>query len=57
MKKNKKIISLLILMLMIVGVFATDKLSVFAEINSKDFDVNTGWTMSNNIATDFTVLN
>ena len=39
MKKNKKIISLLILMLMIVGVFATDKLSVFAEINDKDFDM------------------
>lgn len=57
MKKNKKIISLLILMLMIVGVFATDKLSVFAEIGQDDFDVNTGWNMSNNIATDFTVKN
>ena len=55
MKKNKKIISLLILMLMIVGVFATDKLSVFAEVNQNDFDVNTGWTMSNDITTEFSV--
>lgn len=57
MKKNKKIISLLILMLMIVGIFATDKLSVFAEIGQKDFDVNTAWTMSNNIGTKYTVKN
>ncbi|MDU5418081.1 SdrD B-like domain-containing protein, partial [Peptoniphilus harei] len=40
---------------MIVGVFATDKLSVFAEINDKDFDVNTDWRMSNDITTEFSV--
>ncbi|MDU1176450.1 MAG: SdrD B-like domain-containing protein, partial [Peptoniphilus harei] len=57
MRKNKKIISLLILMLMIVGVFATDKLSVFAEIGQNDFDVNTGWTMSGDITTGYTVKN
>ncbi|MDU6097908.1 SdrD B-like domain-containing protein, partial [Peptoniphilus harei] len=57
MRKNKKIISLLILMLMIVGVFATDKLSVFAEIGQGDFDVNTGWTMSDDITTEYTVKN
>ena len=57
MRKNKKIISLLILMLMIVGVFATDKLSVFAEVNQNDFDVNTGWTMSGDITTGYTVKN
>ncbi|MFQ8697063.1 MAG: SHIRT domain-containing protein, partial [Peptoniphilus harei] len=57
MRKNKKIISLLILMLMIVGVFATDKLSVFAEVSASDFDVNTGWTMSGDITTGYTVKN
>ena len=42
---------------MIVGVFATDKLSVFAEVSASDFDVNTGWTMSGDITTGYTVKN
>ncbi|MDU5369581.1 MAG: SHIRT domain-containing protein [Finegoldia magna] len=58
MVKKKRVLALLLscaITLTSIGLTGSSK--TYAEVSANDFDVNTAWTMSNNIGTKFTVKN
>ena len=58
MVKKKRVLALLLscaITLTSIGLTGSSK--TYAKVSANDFDVNTAWTMSKNIATKFTVKN